>query len=214
MERIRTIDGDDHTARWLSHGAEMNNQAGQPAPPHAAHSQRIPVAMITLARREGLPEECVTETVLADPTAIRTVWERGDDVLRTWAQTAPPAERDYNKCRYTVTYADGHEFSERYRLTQDTAHEPVILAAEMTAYCRYYSGQHCPLWMDATEYERMVAGSPDHAAETATLLRTYEIGNCSDTTQQRDEHAVGQVEAPAHAATHSQQRANDLDLDR
>ena len=68
--------------------------------------------------------------------------------------------------------------------------------------------------MDATEYKRMVAGSPEHAAETGTLLRAYEIGDHSERTQQRDEHAVGQVEAPAHAVAHSRQRAHDLDLDR
>ncbi len=112
-----------------------------------------------------------------DPVTV-TTWAEANATLRAWARTAPGPGQGYDKCDFTVTWADGETYNGRYDLEgQET--ETADLAAHVLAHARFMAGQ----WRSWASPEQYAAILADHerlthgvTAEWAAFVAGYDLG--------------------------------------
>lgn len=128
---------------------------------------------ILLNRAEGPTAEC-GEILLAARPGV-SAWDRADAQLRAWSHTAPGKGGGYDKCDFTVTFADGETYKGRYDLHHMEVETP-SLARHVRGELEFYTGDHCPAHMSAADYARVRAYSGHTPEEFRAYLATYEIG--------------------------------------
>lgn len=98
---------------------------------------------ITITRAEGLAEEC------GKPETVYSFAE-ADALLLRWSESAP-ARGGYDKCDFSICWADCGEYRGRYDLKHHSA-EPPSLTRHMIDLCDFYSGRACPEHLTEKRY--------------------------------------------------------------
>lgn len=82
-------------------------------------TRRFPVQSITLHRAEG------SRSHLGAPYTVAT-YQEADQILRGWAWSAP-ATGGYDKCDFTILFADGMQYQGRYDVQHPSLKSPSLL---------------------------------------------------------------------------------------
>lgn len=121
----------------------------------------IQATTIELTRAEGMSDECGF-TVVCRNLIGRNPWETANIILSKWARTAPD-NGCYDKCDFTVTFADGETYTGRYDLTRDDV-QNADLGKHILDFCVYVSNPKNVPWL-----------TDDDSRHYAHLLTAYEI---------------------------------------
>jgi hypothetical protein len=126
---------------------------------------KIQVKEITITRGEGPSSECGKKHVVAS-------YDEAEKVLTRMAYTAPK-NGGYDKCDFTVTFADDETYTGRYDLKYDREES---LTEHMMGFLEWYAGEaknpHCG---EKKYQEFMSRISPQEIAEVKLFLATYQI---------------------------------------
>lgn len=101
------------------------------------NTPKIAASSILLNRAEGPTAEC--GEVLLTATRSVSAWDRASAMLRAWSHTAPKKGGGYDKCDFTVTFADGETYKGRYDLHHMEVEMPDLakhLRGELEFYTR------------------------------------------------------------------------------
>ena len=127
---------------------------------------------ITIERAEGLSSEC------GQPVTVGSFAE-ADAVLHAWSETAP-SRGGYDKCDFSISWADGGTYSGRYDLKHHSK-EPASLTQHMIDECEFHTGKFCPLHMSQDDYTSYLKNCVDESTaqaygevlQTLTALGVY-----------------------------------------
>ena len=128
---------------------------------------RIRAIKFELNRAEGPSAEC-------GPAEPVTTWMDADNILRKWSLTAPEFG-GYDKCDFTITYADGETYTGRYDLKRHDIGFPELLARHIRGFVEFCAGLHCPSHMTTEQYREYLSDN-NSTAEYQDFLNRYEIG--------------------------------------
>lgn len=140
--------------------------------PAASAPAKIAAVSILLNRAEGPRAEC-GEVLLTARRGV-TAFERATAQLRAWSHTAPGKGGGYDKCDFTVTFADGEVYRGRYDLHHMEVEVP-DLAAHVRGEVEFYTGDHKPAHLSVADYERVRDYPGVTREEAREWLTKYEI---------------------------------------
>jgi hypothetical protein len=117
---------------------------------------KIAAKYIIIERAEGFIADC------GKPTTCLT-WQAANDILRTWATTAPKLGA-YDKCDFTVVFCDGKTYSGRYDLHFEPEKNET-LSEHCLDFLRFYSGAWCPSHMTKDQYAECLQEAAKHGTD-------------------------------------------------
>lgn len=131
---------------------------------------KVKATCIKLHRAEGRREECITVELL---NLDGKVWERANKTLIAWSRTV---QAGYDKCDFTVTYADGETYTGRYDL-EPPEKGPADLAAHMRSFLIWYGGRETNPYCGMEKYKAFLAQQSQEDIDACrAFLDSYEIG--------------------------------------
>jgi len=133
-----------------------------------SHKGLIPVKEITITRAEGLRSEVDKPVTVKGSDA----WEKVDSILLRWSYTAPSGG-GYDKCDFSVKFADGETYNGRYDLKHYTIEYP-HLAQHVYDFVRFHAGQWSS-WMNEAQYAEYMSHNK-MLEESKKFLATYAVG--------------------------------------
>jgi len=119
-------------------------------------------------------------SALCGPAQPVTTWKDADNILRQWSRTAPDKGQGYDKCDFTITWADGETYTGRYDLKRHDGGFTDLLGYHVRSFLTFYSGNRRPDWMTPDQYEQTLNGV--NRSEYSDFLSKYEIGNTDSQT--------------------------------
>lgn len=136
--------------------------------------KKIKATEIEIARVEGMCDECVT-VIIRDSNGDCDLWAASDRILKAWAMSAP-ATGGYDKCDFTVRFADGETYSGRFDLQHKHMTERDLLAGHILGLADFYLGNACPGHMQQNDYAAFVANQPEIAESYKAFTSAYAVG--------------------------------------
>jgi hypothetical protein len=137
---------------------------------------------ITITRAEGN-----LNTDSFEPVTVAS-FAAANALLHAWSETAP-ARGGYNKCDFSITWADGSTYSGRYDLKHHSI-EPASLTQHMTDQAEFYTGKFCPLHMKQTDYDRFLQNQVSEETRSAYAKVLETMGASGDYFQKQRPVAV------------------------
>lgn len=134
------------------------------------HSRRGRIALveIKLHRAEGRPEETIQAVALS--------YAEANDLLKTWALTAPSKGRGYHKVDVEVLWADGMTFDGTYSLQRGDARKAKIVQNWIRNHFALIGGLWKPPHMSNEQYVAARSRfSPKEQVLAAAALDEYEL---------------------------------------
>lgn len=136
------------------------------------NAPKVAAVSILLNRAEGPTAEC--GEVLLTATRSASAWDRASAMLRAWSHTAPKKGGGYDKCDFTVTFADGETYKGRYDLHHMEVEMP-DLAKHLRGELEFYTGDHKPAHLSDADYARVRDYSGHSPEEFRAYLAAYDI---------------------------------------
>lgn len=123
----------------------------------------LKVSSVWVRRDEGRASECVARFFCSFSEA------------NAWlVQQATTVNGVYDKCRFVVTYEDGHQYEGRFDLEQK--HQfGASLQKHMVDYLTFCMGARQPSNITKDQYERFISARGDKRKECAEFLNTREL---------------------------------------
>lgn len=128
---------------------------------------------IFLHRAEGkrCPSYTLSATSGGNPS---DVWREADSVLYRWSITAP--KQGYDKCDFQIEFDDGAVYNGRFDLKHCDIEIP-DLSRHVSSHVKFFTGKHCPHWMDEEKYKSIIKNTSSNTInEYTTLLNNYHLG--------------------------------------
>lgn len=127
---------------------------------------RSRVTSISLTRVEGAPADGITERVSS--------WMQADAVLRRWSESVA-RDGGYDKCEFSIEWANGATYRGRYDLVNWRDVEP-DMAKHVRELAYFYTGRQAPRHMSPAVY-----GAFLEMHQTKVITLQYEkLLDCND----------------------------------
>ncbi len=151
-------------------------------------STKIAVKSIHIDRVEGLTSECFTTG--------HATWVGAEERIQLICATSPD-DGCYNKCKFTIVWADGEVYEGRYDAAREGSHSyEGTLAKHCLDFLTFRAGLRCPDHMAPDDYDRaMQRQGNDAINEALRYLKTYSFVDIMVTPQQARE-LLAMINAP------------------
>jgi hypothetical protein len=129
-------------------------------------TDKIKVTQIMIHRAEGPTEKCVKR--------LFTDWASAEAHISNICYSIRPGRPGYDKCDFSITYADGMVYSGRFD-AKNPMDEQQSLASHIREHLQFLAGEKCPRHITTEQYDRLLAEYK--CTEAAKhLLESYQIG--------------------------------------
>ncbi len=110
------------------------------------------IKKIIIERLEGKTKYCgIVHNFI--PTEKKTAIEQCNDILQKWGMDAPKKGHGYDKCRYSVIWENGHEYTGRFCLQEGGTDNGTSFQLNLKQSVLYYAGKYTPPHMTPEQYE-------------------------------------------------------------
>lgn len=132
---------------------------------------KIQIAKVVVHRVEGPSNECVKKEFVG----LGALTEAHRQMLR-WSYSAPK-DGGYDKCDFTVTFADGYVYQGLFDLTCTGRNiSGNSVGEQMFQFMEFVAGKRRPaVWSDAT-YAAVMKRHEHMKVDATRFLETYELG--------------------------------------
>jgi hypothetical protein len=126
---------------------------------------------ITLIRKEGTPEECITVHGIDD-------YAEADEQLRLWSESAP-IDGDSHNCLYVLIFEDNEIYEGVYQLRHSSCKcdegNEINLREQIGQHCRFVAGLDRPEGMNDIQWARAKRTNKNRKKVYDNFLARYEV---------------------------------------
>jgi hypothetical protein len=137
-----------------------------------APQSKVAAVKITINRAEGRITECNQPVCHVLQLGV-SIWDMANRTLSSWATTAPKGG-GYDKCDFTVEYADGRKYEGRYDLKHRSEEAP-DLQKHIESFVMCYSGLRKPSSIPQENYVAILARNQQATDWMKEHAEKYEI---------------------------------------
>ena len=150
-------------------------------------TEKLAAKSIEIKRAEGPTKECFAVLIMAEGTEkpvgctpkhthvvpADKVWQTANSTLRAWAYSAP--EDGYDKCDFSITFADGEIYEGRYDLVH-WSKKMADLSLHVKNFVEFGAGVKKPEHLTDRQYRTIQNRTPGLAEQCRLWLEKYQLG--------------------------------------